>query len=387
MALSDNHPLSDHQMALDLSRMDAINAGLASQNELNQGAHDALDRRMDSINAGLASNNSGSQESYAGSSTGGATSGGVGGLLAYGRALHALNTPLPRLPDDDPLWSDPRLTTPFRSETSYAQSGPDERARLRREARISPNRSREAPFRSETSSAQSGSTAQADEREREALSREALLRREALIIDSIIPAHSREASFDGSGTSYAQSGPDERARLRREARISPNRSREAPFRTETSSAQSGSTAQADERAREARSREAHAVRMEALLRRQAHAVQDLERAREALLRREAVLPSYFSPRAREARSREARTADVAHRRDTRTFHVSIPNSELASQNQTMNLSSQQAGPAGHFHVTIPRIREAFRRDTNAPDVDQFNAILTQLAAERDLQNV
>ena len=87
----------------------------------------------------------------------------------------------------------------------------------------------------------------------------------------------------------------------------------------------------------------------------------------------------------ETREREA-TRTEAHRRDTRTFHISIPNSELASQNQTMNLSSQQAGPAGNFRVSVPRVREAFRRDTNAPDVDQFNTILTQLA-ERDLQNV
>ena len=91
-------------------------------------------------------------------------------------------------------------------------------------------------------------------------------------------------------------------------------------------------------------------------------------------------------RAMETHEREAPRTEN-HRSDTRTFHVSIPNSELASQNQTMNLTSQQAGQAGHFQVSVPRVREAFRRDTNAPDVDQFNAILTQLSAERDLQNV
>ena len=130
------------------------------------------------------------------------------------------------------------------------------------------------------------------------------------------------------------------------------------------------------------------------------------RSRDALRRREAriipassraarvynLMPSLSEiQRERESRLRSLAPAletreREAHRRDTRTYHISIPTAELASQNQTMNLSSQQTRPAGHFRVSVPRAREAFRRDTNAPDVDQFNAILSQLA-ERDLQNV
>ena len=101
---------------------------------------------------------------------------------------------------------------------------------------------------------------------------------------------------------------------------------------------------------------------------------EIQRERERESRLRSLAPAL------ETREREA------HRRDTRTYHISIPTAELASQNQTMNLSSQQTRPAGHFRVSVPRAREAFRRETNAPDVDQFNAILSQLA-ERDLQNV
>ena len=158
-----------------------------------------------------------------------------------------------------------------------------------------------------------------------------------------------------------------------------------PFQSRTSYAQSGSAAQAEFRTRDnqARSRDALRRREARIIPASSRAARvynlmpslsEIQRERERESRLRSLAPAL------ETREREA------HRRDTRTYHISIPTAELASQNQTMNLSSQQTRPAGHFRVSVPRAREAFRRDTNAPDVDQFNTILSQLA-ERDLQNV
>ena len=378
-------------------RMGPINASLASQNELNQGAFDALDPRMDSNNAGLASQNESNQRGLLrarlNAEWASQNESNQGGLLRAGsRALHALNTPLPRLPNQAEVdW----LTTPFDgSGTSFVFDRTGQASQAEFRTREAPARSRDTPARS-----------------RDALLSRSSQRREA-------PARTRDIQLSRSQGSH-----------RREARIIPASAGEAPIIPAASQREarrrSLMPSQSEiQSAREARTITASAVEAPIMGPIMNPIIPDSARKAPIMgpimgplipgsARETRTIPASVSnpwprlpeiqsgvplaetssdrfrrllSRAMETHEREAPRTEN-HRSDTRTFHVSIPNSELASQNQTMNLTSQQAGQAGHFQVSVPRVREAFRRDTNAPDVDQFNAILTQLSAERDLQNV
>ena len=353
---SNDHPLSDSQTARRQEDLDLRMAILASQNDQN------VDRRMDSINAELASQNELNQE---------------GLLRARSRALSALNTPLPRLPDYEPFTVE-QLTRPFDgSGTSFVFDRTGQASQAEFRTREAPARTRDILLsRSPEAHTRTRDALLSRSPEAQARTRDALHRREARIIPAsagearIIPDSAREAR-----TSYVLSGQASQAEFQAQ-----NRLRDARLREEAPVPASAREAHTiPDSAREARTIPA----------RVSNPWPNLAEPQSGVPLREGHFRSLSRlrrlARGMETREREAtRTED--HRRDTRTFHISIPNSELASQNQTMNLSSQQAGPAGNFRVSVPRVREAFRRDTNAPDVDQFNTILTQLA-ERDLQNV
>ena len=355
MNLSNDHPLSDQQTNRrreDLDLRMALNASLASQNELNQGAL-YLDPRMDSNDAELASQNELNR----------------GGLLRA--RVRALN--------HEP---DLRLTVPFDgSGTSYVRFG---------QASQTETRTREAPARTRDALLSRSPGSHRREARIMPASPTGLSQRQARR-RSLMPSQSeiqsaREARTipdrDGSGTSYVLSS--QASASAGEAPIMgpimgpiiPGSAREAPIMGPITGPIMGPIIPGS--ARETRT---IPDRVSNPWPRQSEIQSSVPLAETSSDRFRRLLS-----RAMETHEREAPRTET-HRSDTRTFHVSIPNSELASQNQTMNLTSQQAGQAGHFQVSVPRVREAFRRDTNAPDVDQFNAILTQLSAERDLQNV
>ena len=374
--------------------MGPIIAGLGSQNELNQGALDALDPRMDSNNARLASQNELNRSRDA--------------LLSRSPGLYGseVEVEVEVEVEIEVEASTGEARTIDGSGTSYFLSGQASEAEFRTQARLRDAVLTRRGVRILPASAEEASQAEFRTREAPARTRDVQLsrspgshrnRREA----RIIPASTREARIIPA----SQTGLSQRqARVRslmpslseiQSAREAEFRTREAPARTRDIllsrspqgredriiPASTGEARIVPDSAREARTIPA----------RVSNPWPRLSEIQSGVpLRR----PSHFRrllSHAMETREREAPRTE-AHRRDTRTFHISIPNSELASQNETMNLTSQQAGPAGHFRVSVPRVREAFRRDTNASDVDQFNAILTQLAdsaeqAERDLQNV
>ena len=178
-------------------RTGPIIAGLASQNELNQGAFDALDPRMDSNNARLASQNESNQGGLLcarlNAEWASQNESNQGGLLRAGsRVPHALNTPLPRLPNQAEVdW----LTTPFDgSGTSFVFDRTGQASQAEFRTREAPARSRDTPARS-----------------RDALLSRSSQRREA-------PARTRDIQLSRSQGSH-----------RREARIIPASAGEAPI--------------------------------------------------------------------------------------------------------------------------------------------------------------
>ena len=366
-------------------RMGPINASLASQNELNQGAFDALDPRMDSNNAGLASQNESNQRGLLraclNAEWASQNESNQGGLLRAGsRVPHALNTPLPRLPNQAEVdW----LTTPFDgSGTSFVFDRTGQASQAEFRTREAPARTRDIQLsRSQGSHRREARIIPASAGEAPiipaASQREA--RRRSLMPSQSEIQSAREARTipdrDGSRTSYVLSG--QASASAGEAPIMgpimgpiiPGSAREAPTRGPIMGPIIPGSA------RETRTIPASVSNPWPRLPEIQSGVPLAETSSDRFRR--------LLSRAMETHEREAPRTEN-HRSDTRTFHVSIPNSELASQNQTMNLTSQQAGQAGHFQVSVPRVREAFRRDTNAPDVDQFNAIFDPIVSRARL---
>ena len=346
----------------------AVNASFASQNESNQGALDALDRRRDSNDAGLASQNE----------------------LNQGGLLRALN--------HEPHF---RLTIPFNDgfRTSNVRSSQASQAEFW--TREAPARTRDALHSRSPGSHRREARIIPDSQT--GLSQRQARRRSLMPSQSKVQS-AREARTipdrDGSGTSYVLSGQASEAEFqtqaclrddvltRRGVRILPASAEEAPIMGPImgpkipASAEEAPTLGSIMGPIMGHIIPGSAWETRTIPDRVSNPWPRLAEIQSGdTLRRPSQFRRLLS-RAMETREREAPRTEPH-----RTFHISIPNTELASQNQTMNLTSQQAGPAGHFRVSVPRVREAFRRDTNAPDVDQFNATLTQLSAERDLQNV